>query len=280
MRFVSYIHKGHPRYGLVEGDGVTDLSHRLGEYPTLKALLGAGLAKADRFVGRGRADLALGDLAFRPVVPDPDKILCVGLNYDAHREETGRPKSAYPTLFTRFANCQIGHGQPLLKPRESERFDYEGEIALIIGKAGRRIPRERALDHVAGFACYNDASVRDFQSHTSQFTPGKNFMGTGAFGPYLVTRDEIADLARMELVTRLNGVEMQRARTEEMIFPFDALVAYCSLFTELVPGDVIVTGTPAGVGQARTPPVFLRPGDQVEVEVTGLGILRNPVTEG
>lgn len=280
MRLVSFVHKGMPRYGLVEGDGVVDLTQRLGEYTGVKALLAAGPAKAERFVGRGRADHALADLAFRPVVPDPDKILCVGINYDAHRAETGRPKSAYPTIFTRFANCQVGHGQPILRPRESERLDFEGEIAIVIGKSGRRIPRERAFDHIAGYACYNDASVRDFQGHTSQFTPGKNFMGTGAFGPWLVTRDEIEDPAGLVLTTRLNGIEMQRAASSEMTFFFDALVTYCSLFTELVPGDVIVTGTPAGVGQARNPPVFMRAGDQVEVEVSGVGVLRNPVTDG
>lgn len=283
MRLLSFAQKGVPRYGLVEGEGVIDLSARIGtEYPSLRALLaGNALAKAaDRFLGRGRADHALADIAFRPVIPDPDKILCIGINYETHRAEMGRPKPDYPTVFTRFANAQVGHGQPMIKPRESDSFDYEGEIAFVIGKAGRRIPRERAYDYIAGFSCYNDGSVRDFQRHTTQFTPGKNFVASGAFGPWLVTRDEIADAGALSLKTRLNGIEMQNAEARDMTFPFEALVAYCSTFTELAPGDVIVTGTPGGVGAARNPPIFMKPGDSVEVEISGVGILRNPISEG
>jgi 2-keto-4-pentenoate hydratase/2-oxohepta-3-ene-1,7-dioic acid hydratase in catechol pathway len=283
MRLVSFSQKGVARYGLVEGEGVIDLSARMGtEYPSLRALIaGNALAKAaDRFLGRGRADHALTDIAFRPVIPDPDKILCVGLNYDDHIAETGRQRPDYPTLFVRFANAQVGHGQPMVKPRESNSFDYEGEIAIVIGKTGRRIPRERAFDYIAGFSCYNDGSVRDFQRHTSQFTPGKNFVASGAFGPWLATREEVGDATALTLKTRLNGIEMQSASARDMVFSFDALVAYCSLFTELVPGDVIVTGTPGGVGFARNPPVFMKPGDSVEVEVSSVGTLRNPISEG
>jgi 2-keto-4-pentenoate hydratase/2-oxohepta-3-ene-1,7-dioic acid hydratase in catechol pathway len=214
------------------------------------------------------------------VIPRPDKILCVGVNYREHREETGRAPTEHPTIFVRFAASQIGQDQPMLRPVESERLDFEGEIALIIGRRGRRIPPASALEHVAGFSCYNDGSVRDYQRHTTQFTPGKNFVGTGAFGPWMVTRDEIGDPAALELTTRVNGEVMQHARADQLIFGFEAIIAYCSTFTELVPGDVIVTGTPGGVGAARTPPLFLQPGDVVEVEVQPLGTLRNTVAVG
>jgi len=282
MRYVSFVHRGTPRYGIVERDGIIDLTQRLGaEFPTLRAFLaGNGAAKLDKIAGRGRADLALSEISFLPVIPNPDKIICVGLNYEEHRLESGSAKAPYPTLFTRFANSQVGHEQPLIRPRESEKFDYEGEIAIVIGKTGRRIPRERAHDYIAGYAPYNDGSVRDYQRHAAQYTPGKNFFGTGGFGPWLVTRDEVPDPAALELITRLNGVEVQHARTSDMVFPFDALIAYCSIFTELVPGDVIVTGTPSGVGYVRNPPLFMKPGDRVEVEIVGLATLVNAVTEG
>ncbi len=281
MRYVSFMQRGTVCYGMIEGDGVIDLTTRLGsDYPSLKALLaGNGRAKLDRFAGRGRADLALSELSYRPVIPDPDKIICVGLNYADHAAETGRTPPAYPTLFVRFPSSQVGHAQSIIKPKESEQFDYEGEIAIVIGKAGRRIPRERAHDYIAGFSCYNDGSVRDYQSQTTQFTAGKNFFASGAFGPFLVTRDEMPE-GPLTLVTRLNGIEMQRASSADLIFSFDALIAYCSIFTELLPGDVIVTGTPAGVGHARKPPVYMRPGDSVEVEVSGVGVLQNSVSEG
>lgn len=283
MRLVSFSQKGVARYGVIEGEGVIDLSARVGtEYPSLRALLaGNALTKvADRFLGRGRADFALTEITFRPVIPDPDKILCVGLNYDDHIAETGRQRDDRPTLFVRFPNAQVGHGQPMVKPRESDSFDYEGEIAIVIGKAGRRIPRERAYDYIAGFSCFNDGSVRDFQRHTSQFTAGKNFVASGAFGPWLTTRDEIGDATALTVKTRLNGIEMQNGCARNMVFSFEALIAYCSTFTELVPGDVIATGTPGGVGFARNPQVFMKPGDSVEVEVSGVGILRNSISEG
>lgn len=282
MRYLSFLHRGTPRYGFIENNGVIDLTQRLGaEFPTLRAFLaGNGAAKIDKLAGRGRADIALSDISYLPVIPNPDKIICVGLNYESHRLETGRPPSEYPTLFTRFANAQVGHEQPLIRPRESEKFDYEGEIAIVIGKAGRRIPRERAFDYIAGYSAYNDGSVRDFQRHSSQFTPGKNFVNSGSFGPWLVTRDEVADYKALELVTRINGLEVQRGRASDMIFSLEELIAYCSTFTELVPGDVIVTGTPSGVGFARKPPLYMRPGDRVEVELVGLMTLVNAVSEG
>jgi len=217
---------------------------------------------------------------YLPVITNPDKILCVGINYKAHQEETGRDPTSHPTIFVRFAGAQIGHEQPMIRPVESDRLDFEGEIALVIGRRARRVAKANALDYVAGFSCYNDGSVRDFQRHTTQFTPGKNFAGTGGFGPWLMTPDECGDLGAMELTTRLNGEVMQNATASLLIFGFAEIIAYCSTFIELVPGDVIVTGTPGGVGVARNPPVFMKAGDVIEVEVKPIGVLRNRVVVG
>lgn len=212
-----------------------------------------------------------------PPITNPDKILCVGVNYDDHRKETGRDKSEKPVIFTRFADTQVGHGSALVRPRSSERFDYEGELAVVIGRPGRHIPESAALAHIAGYACYNDGSVRDWQRHTHQFTPGKNFPGSGGFGPWLVTADEVPDPFALTLTTRLNGQEVQKATTDLMIFDLKQLIAYISGFTKLNPGDVIITGTPGGVGDKRNPPLYMKPGDVAEVEISGIGLLRNPV---
>ena len=204
-------------------------------------------------------------------------MLCAGLNYDEHVRETRRERTERPTIFMRYAESQLGHEQPILLPPESERLDYEGEIAVVIGRAGRRISEEDAFSHIAGFACYNDGSIRDWQTHTSQWGPGKNFQATGAFGPTLVSADEIGENEALTLETRLNGQVVQHATTDMLIFSIPTLIAYCSTFTRLQPGDVIVTGTPGGVGAKRNPPLFMKDGDVVEVEVSKLGILRNPI---
>lgn len=274
MKLLSYRHGGADRWGaLVEGDRIIDLTDMA---PTLKSALATG----DPIVIDGREPgPALADVELLPVIPDPDKILCIGVNYHDHRIETGRDETEKPTVFTRFANSQVAHGAPLVRPPESERFDYEGEIAIVIGKAGRRITPANAWEHVAGYAPYCDATLRDWQRHTSQWTPGKTFVGTGGFGPWMVTRDEIADGADLSLVTRLNGEEVQRSSTDLMIFDVPAILAYCSTFTELVPGDVIATGTPGGVGGKRTPPLWLKPGDTLEIEVGEVGTLVHPVQD-
>jgi 2-keto-4-pentenoate hydratase/2-oxohepta-3-ene-1,7-dioic acid hydratase in catechol pathway len=277
MRFVSFIGPSGPSFGLLQARGVLDLGSRLG-FADLSALLGEGVEVAEPWA-HAAPDYGLGAISFLPVIPTPSKILCVGINYDAHRQETGRPKSEFPTIFTRFADTQIGHERPLVRPRVSVCFDYEGELAVIIGRGGRYIPASRALDHVAGYACYNDASVRDWQRHASQFTPGKNFPGTGGFGPALVTPDEVGDPQALRLTTRLNGEVMQDATTDQMIFSVRELIAYISSFTLLLPGDVICTGTPGGVGFMREPPVFMKAGDTVEVEISRVGVLRNAVTD-
>ena len=279
MKFVSYTRTGTSGFGLVVEGGVVALTGRLGAgITTLKQAIEADVLDQAAVYARGRwAEFSWSDLAFLPVIPDPSKILCIGLNYQKHKEETGRPDVDNPTVFTRFGDTQVGHCQALVKPDVTERFDYEGEMAVIIGRGGRNISEADALGHVAGYACYNEGSVRNWQRHTSQFAPGKNFPGTGAFGPYLVTPDEVGDYRSLPIQTRLNGQVMQDARLSDMIFPVEQLISYVSHFTPLSPGDVIVSGTPGGVGDKREPPVYMVPGDTVEVEIGCLGILRNPV---
>jgi 2-keto-4-pentenoate hydratase/2-oxohepta-3-ene-1,7-dioic acid hydratase in catechol pathway len=279
MKLVSFVIAGRASYGVVQDGGVVDLGRRVGDrWPTLKSLLAAGaLAEIQRLANTIGPDLPLEDMEFAPVIPDPDKIICIGLNYRDHVAETGRPMTEKPALFARFAGSQIGHLRPLVKPSVSDEFDYEGELAVIIGKSGRHIPAHRALEYVAGYSCYNEGSIRDWQRHTSQFLAGKSFAGTGGFGPWMVTTDEIPDPSSLILETRLNGQVVQHSPTNCMITPVPEQIAYISTMLPLLPGDVIVSGTPGGVGVKRTPPLFMRPGDVAEVEISGIGILRNPV---
>jgi 2-keto-4-pentenoate hydratase/2-oxohepta-3-ene-1,7-dioic acid hydratase in catechol pathway len=245
-----------------------------------QAIAGGALDQLGQLVAACKGqEIPLDEVSWLPVVTDPGQILCIGLNYEEHRLETKRERASHPTVFARFARCQVGHEAPILRPLESTMLDYEGELAIIIGKRGRRIAAENALDHIAGYACYNDASVRDYQRHTTQFHPGKNFPATGAFGPSMVTADEIADYTQLKLETRLNGVVVQSAGLDQLIFTIPELIAYCSTFSELLPGDVIVTGTPGGVGSARQPPLWMKDGDVVEVEISRIGVLRNPVKD-
>ena len=280
MRFISFEHCGRQSYGAVEGDFVVDLALAGGNrFPDLRSRLLNLPSDLNREGLEDCPRIPLGEIRFRPVIPNPAKIVCVGLNYREHAGETGRQVPEYPVLFLRLPASQIGHLQPLVRPRVSKQLDFEGELAVIIGRPGRHIRAADAFAHVAGYSIYNEASVRDWQKHTHQYTAGKNFIGTGAFGPWLVSADEVPDPGSLELITRLNGANMQRARVAELIFPIEDLIAYISKITELIPGDVLVTGTPSGVGGLRTPPVWMQPGDNVEVEISHLGTLRNPVTE-
>ncbi|HEY8608392.1 MAG TPA: fumarylacetoacetate hydrolase family protein [Noviherbaspirillum sp.] len=279
MKLLSFSLDGRASWGMVAGRDVRDLGLASeGRAPTLAAAL--RLYTPDQIASLADAARVVGDIeqvTYLPVIDAPTKIFCVGLNYEEHRVEANRPKTGHPTIFARFSASQVGHKQPLVVPAESASFDYEGEIAVIIGRAGRRIPEERAWEHIGGYAPYNDGSVRDWQNHASQWTPGKNFTATGGFGPWMATRGEIADGQVLELTTRLNGTVMQQAKTDQLIFPIPRLISYISTFTMLEPGDVIVTGTPGGVGFKRTPPVYMRPGDVVEIEVGGIGTLVNGV---
>ena len=280
MKFASFKIANHTTWGVIDGDTAIDLGQAVGDrFPTLHAAVKADALSSFAAELKSAPRHNLADITWLPVITDPEKIFCVGLNYETHRKETGRSEVDHPTLFTRFANSQTGHLCPLPRPRVSTDFDYEGELAIVIGKPGRYIDKSDAMAHIAGFACYNDGSVRDYQRHTIQFTPGKNFPETGAFGPWMVTPDEMGEIGPQRLQTRVNGQVVQDALLSQMIFDLPTQIAYCSTFTRLERGDVIVTGTPGGVGSKRTPPLWLKPGDMVEVEIDGVGLLRNPVTQ-
>ena len=275
MKLVSFSFGNSQSWGVWGDDGIKDLGSEA--FPTLKSALAtldtatAGLPSAPV---RNHADVQL-----LPPITKPGRILCVGLNYKSHIAETGREPPKYPMLFPRYAETIVGSGQPLTRPTASHNFDFEGELAFVIGKAGRHIAPEDALSHVAGFGCFNDGSIRDWQRHTTQFLPGKNFWRSGSFGPWLVTPDETGPIGDLSLVTRLNGQEMQRAKLDDLLFGVPELVAYISTFLPLEPGDIVATGTTSGVGLFREPPVWMKPGDTIEVEIDRLGTLSNGIVD-
>ena len=276
MRLASFRLQGRDGFGVVDDAHVVDLS---GDVTTLRdALATWGLAGIRARAASG-VKRPCAEITWLPPIPAPDKIICVGLNYHEHAKEAGMAVPGKPSLFVRFPGAQVGHETPVSRPRASAQFDYEAELAVVIGKAGRHVTEERAEDIIAGYSCFAENSVRDWQKHATQATPGKNFEASGAFGPWIVTPDEAGTVTQMEVVGRLNGREMQRDSAANMIFTVPQLIAYISTFTQLLPGDVIVTGTPAGVGFTRKPPVYLVPGDVFEVEITGVGTLRNPVID-
>lgn len=282
MRLISFELNERMSFGAVTSDGsrVINLSRRFPDVRDLKSLLSRPAWQQEvATLSDDDADLTFDDLVLLPVIPNPDKIFCVGINYASHVIETGREMPAKPMIFTRVASSQVGHRGDIIRPLVSERLDFEGELAVIIGNGGRYISKQSALDHVAGYSCYNDGSIRDWQRHTIQFTPGKNFPETGGFGPWLVTKDEVGQIESQRIVTRLNGTVMQDGRLDDLIFDVPALISYCSYFTELLPGDVIVTGTTGGVGAFREPPIWMRDGDTVEVEIDGIGLLKNQVRD-
>ena len=277
MKLASFATAGRASYGVIAGDGLVDLGARLGShYPTLRAALaGNALGEIARTAG-AKPDLALAAVNLLPPITSPDKIVCIGLYYRAHAAEAGLKVPEHPSLFLRLTNTLVPHGGSLVRPSLSSAMDYEGELAVVIGRSGRHIAAATALDHIAGYACFNDGSLRDYQRQHS-VTVGKNFVATGGFGPWLVTSDEIPDPSQLTLTTRLNGTEVQCGETADMIFSVAQIVSYVSAFTRLEPGDVISTGTPPGVGMARQPPLWLKPGDVVEVEISRIGVLRNTV---
>ncbi len=285
MKLISFLNHGNPTYGIVSGQGdalrVLDLKPILGDRASdLRSLIAQKMtgAAADALKANA-ATLNFDDLELLPVIPNPDKILCVGLNYKDHLAESGRASTELPAIFLRVPSSQVAHGQAILRPAESHRLDYECEIAVIIGEGGRRIKEADAWGHIAGYSCYNDGSIRDWQNHTTQWTAGKNYFKTGGFGPWMVTADEIKPGQRLNVSTRLNGVELQNSHTDLMIHSIPKLIAYISTFTPLLPGDVIVTGTPGGVGNKRTPQLFMKAGDVVEIEVDAVGVLRNTIKD-
>ena len=279
MKVITFERNGVPSYGLLKKDRVIDVGKQLASrYADLRSVLTAGaLQELERAAKESAPSYQINEIKFLPVIPNPTKILCVGLNYVSHRTETKRPETKYPSIFTRFADSQVGHEAPVLRPSFSNKFDYEGELAVVMGRGGRHIPEKDVNAHIAGYSCYNDVTVRDWQRHTAQWTPGKTFPNTGAFGPCLLTCDEVPDLGVLTLTTRLNGDVMQQAPFSDLIFSVPVIVSYISSFTPLYPGDVIATGTPGGVGDRREPPVYMKDGDVVEVEIDRIGTLRNVV---
>lgn len=281
MRVISFEHNGRAGVGVVVDSGVVDAAvHLAGEYTNLRDVLGANGLDALRSIAHRPADLALNDVRYLPPICDPAaKILCVGVNYMPHIKEMGRERPDYPVIFVRFADSLVGHEESLIRPRVSPQFDYEGELAVVIGRRARHVPRARAFEFVAGYSCFNDGSVRDYQRHGPQWTPGKNFHCSGSFGPWLITADELGDPARCRLRTQLNGQTVQDESVGELCFDISQLIEYCSTWTQLEPGDVIVTGTPGGVGAGRHPPLWMKAGDAVEVAISGVGALRNSVRD-
>lgn len=280
MKLASYMVGGQASFGVVDKDEVIDIGLGQERLRSLRDVLAHGaLGQLPGLAAASWTRFAFSGLALLPVIPDPGKILCVGINYLSHVQETGREVPKHPMIFTRFADSQLAHGGDIVRPAASHKLDFEGELAVVIGKTARHVAAADALDYVAGYSCYNDGSVRDWQKHSIQFIPGKNFPSTGAFGPWLVTTDELADPGKLDLQTRLNGKVVQSANTSDFIFSIPALIEYCSTFTELRPGDVIITGTTGGVGAFREPPLWMVPGDVVEVSIAGIGTLRNGIRD-
>ena len=284
MKLITFDAGNGARVGLVTDAGVVDLTQHAG-VTSLRGLIADGKV-ADMSAHAGAAaDHALDDVTFLPVIPDPEHIWCVGVNYMDHLQEAidaglPRSKSEFPMIFGRYADTMVGHKQNLMKAPIVHKLDYECELAVIIGKGGRHIAKEDALSHIAGYSCFNEGSARDWQYHTSQVVPGKNFAKTGGFGPWMVTADEIPDPQVLDISTVLNGQTLQSANTKDMIFDVATVISYVSNISELQPGDVIASGTPSGVGQSREPQVFMQPGDTCEIHIENVGVLVNEIAEG
>ncbi len=284
MKLLSFIHQGRETWGaLIGSDAIVDLGKALPQYPTLMDYISSGAyLQASQDVANRSTDVKLADITFLPVIPKPEKIICAVRNYMDHHQEVlaagmHRELSEEPPIFLRVWRSQVAHGQPIICPKVSNSLDWEGELAVIIGKEGRNISEADAFDHVAGYSCYNDGSIREWQFHAKQIASGKNFESTGGFGPWMVTSDEIKPNQQLKLITRLNGEVVQSSHTGQMIFSIAKLISYASTIFTLVPGDVIATGTPAGVGWSRKPQWFMKPGDVCEVEIEGIGTLVNPI---
>jgi len=276
MKIASFVSGGKNSYGIVRDGGIIDLGKKL-HYPSLLAVLAAGALDEVRAVNAAATpDLKLSDVTLLTPVPDADNIFCIGRNYKGHVAEGNAKVPDFPSMFIRLKSSIVAHDMPLIRPKVSGDFDYEGELALVIGKGGRHIPRNDALSHVAGYSILMDGTIRDYQFKHC-LTVGKNFVATGSFGPWLVTADEVGDPTQLELRTRLNDAEVQHSKTDDLIFDIPAIIAYISAYTRLAPGDVIATGTPEGVGFARKPPLWMKPGDTLEIEISKIGILRNKV---
>ncbi|WP_317930404.1 fumarylacetoacetate hydrolase family protein [Halioxenophilus sp. WMMB6] len=278
MYLVSFLRPdGSASYGTTDGTTIHDFGAELGhEFKDLRAVIAGGAV--EKMKGEAPT-FSLTDVTLLPPIPNPDKILCIGMNYMSHIKETGRDKPKFPSIFTRYPSSIVGHGVPLVRPKASDKFDYEGELAVIIGKTCRHVPESEAFDVIAGYTCFNDGSIRDYQIHTSQFWPGKSFEASGSMGPWLVTRDEVADIGLETLTTYINGNVEQQAKINDLAITIPEMIAYISTVITLSPGDVIATGTPGGVGRFREPQLYLEPGMTADVEVTGIGTLSNSIVD-
>jgi len=284
MKLLSFSHAGKESWGAVAGDAVIDLGKATKHATLLDFIASPDYARREEIAKGKVADVKLADIRYLPVITKPEKIVLLIRNYMDHHQEVvaaglKRELSKFPPIFLRVWRSQIGHNEPIIRPKVSDQLDWEGELAVIIGKGGRHIPEKDAMSHIAGYACYQDASIREWQFHAQAICAGKNFVGTGPFGPWMVTPDEIPDVNNLGLEVRLNGKVMQKSNTSNLIFKIPTIINYCSTIFDLVPGDVLVTGTPGGVGWSRKPPVFMKHGDVVEVEFEKVGLLRNPVID-
>jgi len=283
MRLITFSLNGQEQIGVRNNDRVIPVASLSPAFSNniLSLLRHEQLGElTDRLQESHDSDIPLDEIQYLPLLPRPGKIICIGRNYAAHAAEGGADTPSYPEIFFRGATSLVAHNAPIIRPRCSDKLDFEGEFAFVVGKTCRHAAQDNALGYIAGYTLFNDATLRDYQRFSTQWTIGKNFDGTGAFGPELVTCDELPDgLQGLSLVTRLNGQEMQNGKIDDLVFPVRQLVVMLSECLTLEPGDVVVTGTPAGVGYARIPPVWMKHGDSIEVEVAGLGVLRNSVQD-
>tara|TARA_B100001750_G_scaffold152141_1_gene121922 strand:+ start:332 stop:1180 length:849 start_codon:yes stop_codon:yes gene_type:complete len=276
MKFLSFLLNGQAKFGTYNKKYITDLTGKIKGALTLKDLISKNsVSEAKKYTSKNPGNISLDQIDYLPVIPNPGKIICVGLNYSEHVKETGRIVEQNPVIFLRVPESQTAHKQPILKPKVSTHLDYECEMAVIMGDAGKHVKPENALSHIVGYSCYNDSTIRDWQQHTTQFGMGKNFEKTGSFGPHMILSEDIPDYKKLSIQTRLNGKVMQQAKLSQLIFDIPSLISYVSKAIPWQAGDVLVTGTPGGVGFKRKPPVFMKEGDQVEVEISNIGVLSN-----
>ncbi len=280
MKFVSFLLKGEAKFGISDGKNIIDLTDKILGARTLKELIEKkAISEAKKYASENDKNININEIEFLPLIPNPGKIICVGLNYSEHVKETGKTVEENPVVFLRVSKSQTAHNQYIQRPKVSTKLDFEGEMAVIMAEAGKHIKSNEAMNHIVGYSCYNESTVRDFQKHTSQFTMGKNFEKTGSFGPHMVLAEDIQDYTKLKIQTRLNGKVMQDANLNQLIFDIPTLISYISKALPWNAGDVLVTGTPGGVGFKRNPPVFMKDGDKVEVEISDIGVLSNIIKD-
>ncbi len=280
MKFVSFLLKGEAKFGISDGKNIIDLTDKILGARTLKELIEKkAISEAKKYASENDKNININEIEFLPLIPNPGKIICVGLNYSEHVKETGKTVEENPVVFLRVSKSQTAHNQYIQRPKVSTKLDFEGEMAVIMAEAGKHIKSNEAMKCIVGYSCYNESTVRDFQKHTSQFTMGKNFEKTGSFGPHMVLAEDIPDYTKLKIQTRLNGKVMQDANLNQLIFDIPNLISYISKALPWNAGDVLVTGTPGGVGFKRNPPVFMKDGDKVEVEISDIGVLSNIIKD-